>query len=72
MNYCDKINYNIYSTEKAGFEEMVDKLLAQLPRDKQIFRLAFSAHRVIMNSMFPVVYYYARRYVNIMETMSRY
>lgn len=41
MNYCDKIHYNIYSTEKAGFEIMVDKLLAQLPRDKQIFRLAF-------------------------------
>ena len=41
MNYCEKIRYNIYTTEKADFEEMVDKLLAQLPQNEQIFRLAF-------------------------------
>lgn len=41
MNYCDKIHYNIYTTEVAAFEEMVDALLAQLPQDEQIFRLAF-------------------------------
>lgn len=41
MNYCDKIHYNIYTTEAAGFGEMVDALLAQLPQDEHIFRLAF-------------------------------
>ena len=42
MNYCDKIHYTIYTTEKAfSFEEMVDALLAQLPKDEAIFRLAF-------------------------------
>lgn len=41
MNYCDKIHYNIYTTGIAPFEEMVDALLAQLPQDQQIFRLAF-------------------------------
>ena len=40
MNYCDKIEYNIYTTEKAEFGKMVDKLLAQLPQNEQIFRLA--------------------------------
>ena len=61
MNYCEKIRYNIYTTEKADFEEMVDKLLAQLPRDKQMpnYRRTnkysgwpFSACRMIMNNMF--------------------
>lgn len=41
MNYCDKIHYTIYTTKTAGFEEMVDNLLAQLPQDEHIFRLAF-------------------------------
>ncbi len=41
MNYCDKITYNIYTTERASFEEMVDGLLSQLPKDKQALRLAF-------------------------------
>lgn len=41
MNYCDKIHYHIYTTKPADFEEMADSLLTQLPKDKQIFRLAF-------------------------------
>lgn len=41
MNYCDKIHYTIYTTGLGTFEEMVDALLAQLPQDEQIFRLAF-------------------------------
>lgn len=41
MNYCEKIHYNIYTTETASFEVMVDRLLARLPQDEQIFRLAF-------------------------------
>ncbi|WP_455638031.1 chorismate transformation enzyme, FkbO/Hyg5 family [Parabacteroides sp.] len=41
MNYCDKINYNIYTAEKAAFGDMVDKLLAQLPQNELILRLAF-------------------------------
>ena len=41
MNYCDKIRYTIYTTGKASFEEMVDALLAQLPQDESILRLAF-------------------------------
>lgn len=41
MNYCDKIEYNIYTTENAEFGKMVDRLLAQLPQNEQIFRLAF-------------------------------
>lgn len=40
MNYCDKIHYNIYTTGLATFGEMVDALLAQLPGDEQILRLA--------------------------------
>ena len=41
MNYCDKIHYNIYTTGLATCGEMVDALLAQLPGDEQILRLAF-------------------------------
>lgn len=41
MNYCDKIHYRIYETEKASFPEMVDNLLAQLPENEVILRLAF-------------------------------
>lgn len=41
MNYCDKISYQIYTTEKAEFEVMVDNLLSQLPKDKQLLRLVF-------------------------------
>ncbi|WP_459186759.1 endoribonuclease L-PSP [Parabacteroides sp. APC149_11_2_Y6] len=41
MNYCDKIRYSIYITEVADFAVMVDNLLAQLPQDEQILRLAF-------------------------------
>lgn len=41
MNYCDKIHYHIFTTELASFNEMVDALLAQLPKNEQILRLAF-------------------------------
>lgn len=41
MNYCDKIHYRIFTAETASFEEMVDALLAQLPKDESILRLAF-------------------------------
>lgn len=41
MNYCDKIQYHIYTTGKASFEKMVDALLAHLPGDEQLFRLVF-------------------------------
>lgn len=41
MNYCDKIHYYIFTTKAAGFEEMVDDLLAQLPVNERILRLAF-------------------------------
>lgn len=41
MNYCDKISYTVYTTEKSDFDKMVDRLLAQLPADKRIFRLVF-------------------------------
>lgn len=41
MNYCDKINYRILTTEKASFPQMVDDLLEQVPADESILRLAF-------------------------------
>ena len=41
MNYCEKIRYNIYTTEVADFTTMADTLLAQLPKDESIFRLVF-------------------------------
>ncbi|WP_102409528.1 endoribonuclease L-PSP [Parabacteroides bouchesdurhonensis] len=41
MNYCEKIQYKIYTTGFAGFPEMVDQLLAQLPEDEIIIRLCF-------------------------------
>lgn len=41
MNYCDKIHYNIYSAKAADFDKMVDELLACLPKDEKILRLAF-------------------------------
>ncbi|EJW97376.1 endoribonuclease L-PSP, partial [gut metagenome] len=41
MNYCDKIHYNILSTEPGDFPDMVDGLLAALPQDEVILRLAF-------------------------------
>ena len=41
MNYCDKIRYHIYITEKADFPEMVDQLLSQLPENEVILRLSF-------------------------------
>ncbi|MDH6303856.1 enamine deaminase RidA (YjgF/YER057c/UK114 family) [Parabacteroides sp. PF5-5] len=41
MNYCDKIKYRIYSTEKADFPLMVENLLKQLPEGEAVLRLAF-------------------------------
>jgi enamine deaminase RidA (YjgF/YER057c/UK114 family) len=41
MNYCDKIKYRIYTTERETFPAMVDDLLGQLPKDESILRLAF-------------------------------
>ncbi len=41
MNYCDKIKYRILKTAKASFPEMVDALLALIPKDESILRLAF-------------------------------
>ena len=41
MNYCDKIRYHVFTTERAGFEEMVDALLEQLPKDESVLRLVF-------------------------------
>ncbi len=41
MNYCNKIKYNIFSTGKAAFPDMVDNLLRQLPPESNILRLAF-------------------------------
>jgi enamine deaminase RidA (YjgF/YER057c/UK114 family) len=41
MNYCDKIRYTIYTTEKAAFPVMVDNLLKQIPGNESILRLAF-------------------------------
>ncbi len=41
MNYCQKINYNIYTTEKDDFPVMVDRLLSGLPEEESIVRLVF-------------------------------
>lgn len=41
MNYCDKIHYNLFTPANADFAAMVDSLLAQLPENETIVRLAF-------------------------------
>ena len=41
MNYCQKIHYTVYATQRAGFSEMVDNLLSQLPENETILRLSF-------------------------------
>ncbi|MDR1880158.1 MAG: endoribonuclease L-PSP [Tannerellaceae bacterium] len=41
MNYCEKINYRIFRTEKEAFPVMIDRLLAQIPEDEAVLRLAF-------------------------------
>ncbi|MEG1545008.1 MAG: endoribonuclease L-PSP [Tannerellaceae bacterium] len=41
MNYCEKIHYNIYIAKKADFLTMVDELLAQIPENESLLRLAF-------------------------------
>ena len=69
MNYCDKIHYNIYTTGLATFGEMVDALLAQLPGDEQILRLAFFG---MPSNMSPVVSCCARRSVNPTGIMNRF
>ena len=71
MNYCDKIHYNIYTTGLATFGEMVDALLAQLPQDEQILRLAFFG-RTTTNNTFPVASCCVRKSVSFMGIMNRY
>lgn len=41
MNYCDKIQYHIFSATKAEFSEMADQLLSQLKDNEVVLRLAF-------------------------------
>ncbi|MDL2255610.1 endoribonuclease L-PSP [Parabacteroides sp. OttesenSCG-928-K15] len=41
MNYCDKIKYNIYVAGKADFPVMVEQLLAKMPANEVVLRLAF-------------------------------
>lgn len=41
MNYCDKIQYRIFTTGSATFGEMADALLTRLPEDEQLLRLVF-------------------------------
>lgn len=41
MNYCDKIHYNILRAQPGDFADMVDELLAGLPKNEVILRLAF-------------------------------
>ncbi|WP_085536311.1 chorismate transformation enzyme, FkbO/Hyg5 family [Massilibacteroides vaginae] len=41
MSYCNNIKYNLLTTVKDDFPTMVDHLLAQLPSDETIVRLAF-------------------------------
>jgi enamine deaminase RidA (YjgF/YER057c/UK114 family) len=41
MNYCEKIKYRIYMTEKAAFPDMVDRLFARFPENEFVLRLAF-------------------------------
>ena len=71
MNYCEKIRYNIYTTEKADFEEMVDKLLAHYRRTNKYSGWPFSACRMIMNNMFRAALCCVKKYVNTMGTMNR-
>jgi hypothetical protein len=69
MNYCDKIHYNIYTTGLATFGEMVDALLAQLPQDEQILRLAFFG---MPNNTSPAASCCVRKSVSFMGIMNRY
>ena len=41
MNYCDRIQYNIWTTADADMEEMVDKLLLNLPTEQLVLHLVF-------------------------------
>jgi len=41
MNYCDKIRYHIFTTDKTEFESMVDRLLGQLLPGEVVLRLGF-------------------------------
>lgn len=41
MNYCEKIQYNIFSTELSDFASMADALLKQLPAGEELLRLVF-------------------------------
>lgn len=45
MNYCDRIQYTVFTTPDAGVDEMVNHLLLKLPTDQLILRLVFfTAH----------------------------
>ena len=72
MNYCDKIHYNIYTTGLATFGEMVDALLAQLPQDEQILRLAFFGMPNDNEQYVSVASCCVRKSVSFMEIMNRY
>lgn len=41
MNYCDRIQYNIWTTADADMEEMIDRLLLNLPTEQLVLRLVF-------------------------------
>jgi hypothetical protein len=41
MNYCDKINYHLYTAGEADFATTADNLLKQLPEDETVLRLTF-------------------------------
>lgn len=41
MQYCDKIQYNIYTTRLADFNIMVDMLLDQIPVQQTVVRMIF-------------------------------
>lgn len=41
MNYCTKIHYSLFTTEQDTFTVMAERLLAQLPKEASILRLAF-------------------------------
>lgn len=40
-NYCDKIKYKIYTTEKTDFRQMADDLLIQIKSGETVLRLTF-------------------------------
>lgn len=41
MNYCDKTKYRVFSVQQAAFQQMVNQLLQQIPRQESVLRLVF-------------------------------